>query len=58
MEFLPNLEIQEDLSNLANSDDECEPVMDRHYPRRPIYAPIKEPSPMDIFKGKPTNGVK
>tara|TARA_R110002072_G_scaffold41120_2_gene115949 strand:- start:8711 stop:9484 length:774 start_codon:yes stop_codon:yes gene_type:complete len=56
MEFLPNLDIEEDLANLANSDDECEPVMD--VVKEDLSMSIKEPSPMDIFKGKPTNGVK
>lgn len=53
MEFLPNLEIQEDLENLESDDEVSLDVTCED-----LSMPIKEPSPMDIFKGKPTNGQK
>ena len=52
MEFLPNLEIQEDLENLESDEEVVDVVCED------LSMPIKEPSPMDIFKGKPTNGQK
>ena len=56
MEFLPNLEIQEDLSNLDSDNEEELGRFD--VIQEDLSGPLTEPSPMDIFTGKPTNGVK
>ena len=53
MEFLPNLEIQEDLSNLDSDNEEELGRFD--VIQEDLSGPLTEPSPMDIFTGKPTS---
>ena len=53
MEFLPNLDIEEDISNLMDDEDLMIDIT-----QEDLSAPIPELKPLDdIFVGKPTNGV-